>query len=354
MPTAYASQDSVVQRLSEALGMDMGPKEGLDAGVSFAAYEPYAEAIRLLSANRGERAGCFVLTQEALGRVIACLQSALKVEPDFAAARYLLSLVEARERRYAEALAHYRAAGRLNSSFSEGPLKDLFVRAVADYQTAVQHIAQGTQYLERGKYTVAMSEYRQAIRLLPDFAEGHANLGLVYMLTGDYAQAVSEQQEAIRLKPDLAEAHYNLGNVYARQGRYAEAVGAYREAIRLKPDDAPPDSIVEEIYAHQGAYTESIARRQIAVRHASLANAYFKVGDHTAAISEYERVLKIEPDFADVHYNLGLIYEQVGDVDRAVSHWETYLNLAERDTSQRTWIPEAKARLSELKGRQKK
>ena len=52
---------------------------------------------------------------------------------------------------------------------------------------------------------------------------------------GQYAAAVDEFTEAIRLEPDFAEPHYNLGSVLDRQGQYAAAVAMHQEAIRLKP-----------------------------------------------------------------------------------------------------------------------
>jgi tetratricopeptide (TPR) repeat protein len=41
---------------------------------------------------------------------------------------------------------------------------------------------------------------------------------------------------AIRLKPDYADAHYNLGRALSSKGQTDEAIAAYREAIRLAPD----------------------------------------------------------------------------------------------------------------------
>ena len=50
--------------------------------------------------------------------------------------------------------------------------------------------------------------------------------------------AVAAGREAIRLKPDDAAAHSNLGIALTSQGKLDEAIAAYREAIRLKPDYA--------------------------------------------------------------------------------------------------------------------
>src|SRR5262249_23232423 len=57
----------------------------------------------------------------------------------------------------------------------------------------------------------AVAALREAIRLSPDSAEAHANLGNVLVASGDRPGAVAACREAIRLRPDLALAHSNLG-----------------------------------------------------------------------------------------------------------------------------------------------
>ena len=51
--------------------------------------------------------------------------------------------------------------------------------------------------------------------------------------------AVAAGREAIRLKPDDAHAHSNLGNALKDQGKLDEAIAEYRTAIRLKPERTP-------------------------------------------------------------------------------------------------------------------
>ena len=50
-------------------------------------------------------------------------------------------------------------------------------------------------------------------------------------------EAIREYQEALRLKPEDAQAHNNLGNALAEQGKVEEAIEAYREALRLNADN---------------------------------------------------------------------------------------------------------------------
>ena len=55
-------------------------------------------------------------------------------------------------------------------------------------------------------------------------------------MKGQPDEAIRQFQEAIRLKPDYAEAHSNLGTAFFQQGRADEAIRQYQEALRLKPD----------------------------------------------------------------------------------------------------------------------
>ena len=50
-----------------------------------------------------------------------------------------------------------------------------------------------------------------------------------------YDEAVTALEQAIRLEPDRAEAHYNLGVLLADAGRLAEAIEAFRRAVALDP-----------------------------------------------------------------------------------------------------------------------
>jgi tetratricopeptide (TPR) repeat protein len=103
---------------------------------------------------------------------------------------------------------------------------------------AEKHYQLGDVLREQGKYAEAEREYREAIRLKPDWAEAHFGLGFALKQQEKYAEAEKEYREAIRLDPDHAEAHYRLGRVLKRFEKTDEEIKEYREAIRLKPDYA--------------------------------------------------------------------------------------------------------------------
>jgi tetratricopeptide (TPR) repeat protein len=79
----------------------------------------------------------------------------------------------------------------------------------------------------------AIAEYRAAIRLKPDYAEAHNNLGNALAGKGQLDEAIAEFREALRLKPDYPEAHCNLGHALRQQGRFEEALACLKRGHEL-------------------------------------------------------------------------------------------------------------------------
>jgi serine/threonine-protein kinase len=132
----------------------------------------------------------------------------------------------------------------------------------------------------------AVAALREAIRLRPDGAIAHTNLGNALRDQGKLAEAVAEFGEAIRLQPDEADAHNSLGNALRDQGKLAEAVAEFGEAIRLRPDDALADYNLGLALSSQGKVSEAIAA--------------------------YREAIRLKPDYIEAHYNLGHVLQQQG------------------------------------------
>ncbi len=132
-----------------------------------------------------------------------------------------------------------------------------------------------------GDLAGAIAHNVEAIRILPEFAEAHNNLGPVLARAGRLDEAIAEFTEAIRLHPKYPDAHSNLGLALASQGKLEEAVSHYREAIRLDADHARA--------------------------HANLGVAYQRLGRTADAIRELEVAATLNPDNANVRRALALL-----------------------------------------------
>jgi tetratricopeptide (TPR) repeat protein len=75
---------------------------------------------------------------------------------------------------------------------------------------------------------------RRAVKLDPNFAEAHCELGLLYEDEGQEAEALREFELAVKLRPDLAKVHYRLARLYSKQGRFDLAEKEYRAFDALK------------------------------------------------------------------------------------------------------------------------
>src|SRR5260370_19729732 len=85
---------------------------------------------------------------------------------------------------------------------------------------------------------LAIDYLNRALRLKPDFAAAHNNLGFALQRQGKLGEAEASLRQALRLKPDYAEAHNSLGVALWQQGRLKEAAASYQQALRVKPDYA--------------------------------------------------------------------------------------------------------------------
>jgi FkbM family methyltransferase len=165
----------------------------------------------------------------------------------------------------------------------------------------------------QGKLEEAIAHFEQALRLNPDYAEGHSNLGNVYYFQRRYHAAVTCYERALRLEPNFPVAQNNLGTALSCLGRYEEAAAHCRSALSSQPDYAEAHSNLAIALKGQGQLDEAISHYQEALRlkpdyaeaHNNLGLALTDRGEWDAAVACYHEALRLKPDYADAYYNLG-------------------------------------------------
>lgn len=127
----------------------------------------------------------------------------------------------------------------------------------------------------------ALSKLRAAVRLSPDRADSRLKLAGELYRIGDLDAAIDECRAAIALESNNAKAHLQLG-----------------VALMAKQDGRAASTALKESILRDPTLTQA---------HYSLGSVQYSLGQLTAAIDSYRRVLELHPNFPDARYRLALI-----------------------------------------------
>jgi len=200
-------------------------------------------------------------------------------------------------------------------------LMQVFTRNNADLEVLNQDFGR--------KYALShLAGLRQALRLNPDDAFAHFEVGAAMAEQGNVVEAIRHYREAIRLDGDLAEAHNNLGVALEAEGAVLEAIGHYREAVRIKPAYPTAHHNLGVALGARGMVDEAIGHQREAIRlrpeyakaHYNLGVALEARGQVDSAIRHYRAAVRLEAEMADAHNNLGAALMAQGRLDEAIAH----------------------------------
>ena len=97
----------------------------------------------------------------------------------------------------------------------------------------------GLAFNQDGKVDEAITAFQEAVKINPDCADAHSNLGLVPSAQRPGGRGDCPlYRKALELKPYYKESHINLGNALVQKGRMDEAISEYQAALEIAPDYA--------------------------------------------------------------------------------------------------------------------
>ncbi len=220
----------------------------------------------------------------------------------------------------------------------------------------------GLELLNQGDLAAAAVHFREALRVKPDYAEAHNNLGLVYLREalqaptpsgrfeaavpivpgrpalpvsppgGELAEAADEFRTALRINPDYRDASSNLNLALQHSGEPG-IIGQYQAALQTKPNDVDTRNDLGLALLQAGRVPEATAQFQqvLQARPAyidarnNLGLALLQTGHPADAVGQFQQALRIKPDFAEAHNNLGLALAQMGRYREAIAHYQQAL-----------------------------
>jgi tetratricopeptide (TPR) repeat protein len=127
------------------------------------------------------------------------------------------------------------AAGKADGSSADGPAASQ--QAAASNQVDYW-MDRGGLYSTYGSYKAAVSAYQKVLKLKPDLAEAHFQMGVAYVELGAYEAALKAIDRAIDLDPTRGAYFYGRGRAYLLAGDEAQAMRDFTEAGFLGNPDA--------------------------------------------------------------------------------------------------------------------
>ena len=306
----FPTDAALLERLAAACARDGGPRKAV-------------AQLQSLLRGRGEEPGTHFLlgvafrnaaeeakAGEAFGRAVA-------LREDWAEARYLLGMSQARLDRWVEAAATWTEAVAL---------------APGDYRA---HYWLGRACETTGAHTRALTHYSRARALALEAISGGAPDAAAFSVGMRACQALTRHEEAVRLgrqwreqSPGSAEPHVQLGRSYAAMRRLCEAGESYEKAVELAPAGPGPFEALAELHAQLGRHDTALAWAEQAHARAPndletllvLVRARTVLGRHTQALQALRQAAKLAPEDPLIQWQLGTVLRRLGQRDRSAYH----------------------------------
>jgi tetratricopeptide (TPR) repeat protein len=166
----------------------------------------------------------------------------------------------------------------------------------------------GIGLLLQGDLRNAETAFLKVTQMEPAYADGWVNVGRVRLQEGNVEGAEQVLRRALQIDPNLAKTHFFLGVVLKTDGRYVEALEHLQRAAQLYPRDR-------------------VVRNQ-------LGRVLFLQRKFDAARDEFLKVIAIDPEDLQAHYNLMLCAQGMGDVEMVARERKLYDRFKADEASQ--------------------
>ncbi len=152
----------------------------------------------------------------------------------------------------------------------------------------------GLAYQKIGEFDLSLKHFKKAIKLNPEYPEVFNDMGILYSQQKEWDKALDCFKEAaaniLYTSPHFA--YHNIGTVYFAKENYSKAIENYEKSIKLAPDYIPP--------------------------YRDLAELYISIDQQEKALQTYKEAISIAPQAWNIHLNLSRLYLEMGRRQEAI------------------------------------
>ncbi len=216
------------------------------------------------------------------------------------------------------------------------------------YSNADSNFLLADIYRQENEFEIAITFYKNTLQYKPDHFLAHFAIGMIYKEVNNFKCAQYHFGQALLIHPESAEVNNNIALLYKQYGDFQKALHYFDLAFQCKPDQLAICSNYVSLLINCGMYDKAIMVMENVLSFYpdepeilnGLGNLNAKKEDTLKAKEYYVRALKIKVDYADAHFNLGLIMRDWNRIDDSIicfsnairfdaSMYSAYLNLGE-------------------------
>ena len=183
----------------------------------------------------------------------------------------------------------------------EGPFATLAANIDPEAQ---KKFHEGEKQLQKRNPDSAISNFKKAVEIAPDFTEAYLALGTTYMDTGEFLQAQEVLAKVVAKEPKLPAAHFALGASYNRTKNFPQAEQQLRAGLALNDKVADGHYELARVLLSTGRLQEGEQHVRKALEldntharsHLLLGNVLLAKKDLQGAINSYREYLKLDPN----------------------------------------------------------
>lgn len=211
-------------------------------------------------------------------------------------------------------------------------LKEYDKAIKANLEFAALHHNKGNIYFRMGKLDDAKSEYNAAIRVDEHYIPAYVSRAKVFLVKKNYKEAAKTYDDALKANGEIPALYFEKGNILLMPAKYLEAKECFDKALKLVPNFFPAMvqklEVCRRLEMHEEAASVEdellkVARAEIPLF--EIANRMMQSGQVEGAISLFNKVLEINPEFlrcyfvrAVAFYSLGMYQEALIDFDKVL------------------------------------
>ncbi|CAG9575856.1 unnamed protein product [Danaus chrysippus] len=215
------------------------------------------------------------------------------------------------------AKVHYNVAkvadAKQNNSWALAEYKEA-IRLYPEYYQAMNNLANLLK--NKNQYSEAELYLRKALHYKQDFPAAWMNLGIVMANTKRYEESDKAYKTALKYRKKYPDCYYNMGNLYLEMNKTKEAIDSWYRAINLNPKHVSAWTNLLALLDNTGQTNKAlqiIPQALLAVSEMpsinfAIANIYGKIDNYVEAEKYFKKAINLFGDRVQaIHFaNLGL------------------------------------------------